>query len=74
MALYVVFMEAFAFELKPPEAIGTVRDALLQITGFIQIFRFNTIAALRFAMCRALWGAPHGRNLSFHCPETDGQY
>ena len=50
------------------ESIGTLRGALLQITGFIQIFRFYTIVVLRFAMCIARWGGPHGRNLSFHCP------
>jgi hypothetical protein len=52
------------------ESIGTVRGVLLQITDFIQIFRFNTIVVLCFVMCRARWGGPHGSNLSFHCPET----
>ena len=45
--------------LKP---IETLPGAPLQITGFIQIFRFNTIATLCCVMCGALCRGPHGCN------------
>ena len=44
---------------EPSQRIGRCRGALFRMTGFIQIFRFNTIAALRSALREAVIAATY---------------